>query len=56
MTFGGLHILGTERHEARKSTTSSEVGQPARETLEPPLFLALDDDLMRISVEKKYPA
>ena len=38
---GGLHVIGTERHESRRSTTNCGVGPAARATLAPPASFCL---------------
>ena len=49
LTFGGLHVVGTERHESRRIDNqlrgrSGRQGDPGSSRF----FVALDDDLMRI--------
>jgi preprotein translocase subunit SecA len=49
LTFGGLHVIGTERHESRRIDNqlrgrSGRQGDPGSSRF----FVALDDDLMRI--------
>src|SRR5262249_33499818 len=52
---GGLHILGTERHEARRIDNqlrgrSGRQGDPGSSRF----YLSLEDDLMRIFFEKAW--
>ena len=45
---GGLHVIGTERHESAALTISCGAGLVVRETLALPLLLSLGDNLLRI--------
>ena len=54
---GGLHILGTERHESRR--IDNQLARPRRTSGRPRLsrfFLSLEDDLMRIFAGDKVKA
>ncbi len=48
--LGGLHIIGTERHEARRidSAIARPLRPPRRSRLAAASYLSLEDDLMRI--------
>lgn len=56
LAAGGLHILGTERHEARRIDNqlrgrSGRQGDPGSSRF----YLSLQDDLMRILVQTEFP-
>ena len=51
--LGGLHVIGTERHEARRSTASSPAAAPARATRAlAQFFVSLDDEIIEAFGEK----
>ncbi len=47
-TLGGLHVVGSERHEARRSDNQLRGRAGRQGDLAHRAFLALDDDLMRM--------
>jgi len=56
LTLGGLHVIGTERHEARRIDNqlrgrSGRQGDPGSSQF----FLSLEDDLIRIFAPKSLP-